>query len=69
MHHKIVKKMKQIITSNAALLEVLESHGINIECDRQMRMVISDKHADAIPDIIAECAPAAFMDYIIKDID
>ena len=57
--------MKQIITDNAELLEVLTSNGINIICSDDMRMMITDTDATRIDAIIAEKAPAAFADYVI----
>ena len=57
--------MKQIITDNAELLEVLTSNGINIICNDNMEMIITDADAARIDAIIAEKAPAAFADYVI----
>ena len=57
--------MKQIITDNAELLEVLTSNGINIICNDNMEMMITDADAARIDAIIAEKAPAAFADYVI----
>ena len=57
--------MKQIITDNAELLEVLTSNGINIICNDNMEMMITDADAIRIDAIVAEKAPAAFADYVI----
>ena len=57
--------MKQILTDNAELLEVLEANGINIICSDDMRMLITDTDAMRIDAIVKEKAPAAFADYII----
>ena len=57
--------MKQIITDNAELLEVLEANGINIICNDNMEMMITDADAIRIDAIVAEKAPAAFADYVI----
>ena len=57
--------MKQIITDNAELLEVLEANGINIICNDNMEMMITYTDAIRIDAIIAEKAPAAFADYVI----
>ena len=57
--------MKQIITDNAELLEVLEANGINIICNDNMEMMITDKDAIRIDAIVTEKAPAAFADYVI----
>ena len=57
--------MKEIVTDNAELLEVLEANGINIICSDDMRMLVTDTDAMRIDSIVAEKAPAAFADYII----
>ena len=57
--------MKQIVTDNAELLEVLEANGINIICSDDMKMMVTDTDASHIDAIVAEKAPAAFADYII----
>ena len=57
--------MKQIVTDNTELLEVLVSNGINIICDDDMQMMVTDTDAARIDAIVAEKAPAAFADYVI----
>ena len=57
--------MKEIVTDNAELLEVLEANGINIICSDDRRMLVTDTDAMRIDAIVAEKAPAAFADYII----
>ena len=57
--------MKQIITDNTELLEVLEANGINIICNDEMQMMITDTDSTRIDAIVAEKAPAAFADYVI----
>ena len=57
--------MKEIVTDNAELLEVLEANGINIICSDDMRMLVTDTDAMRIDAIVTEKAPAAFADYII----
>ena len=57
--------MKQIITDNAELLEVLAAKGINIICSDDMKMMVADADAIRIDAIVAEKAPAAFADYVI----
>ena len=59
------KAMKEIVTDNAELLEVLEANGINIICSDDMRMMVTDADAIRIDAIVAEKAPAAFADYVI----
>lgn len=57
--------MKQIVTDNAELLEVLEANGINIICSDDMKMMITDTDAIRVDAIVTEKAPAAFADYVI----
>ena len=57
--------MKQIITDNTELIEVLASNGINIICSDDMKMLGTDADAIRIDAIVAEKAPAAFADYVI----
>ena len=57
--------MKEIITDNAELLEVLTSNGINIICSDDMKMMRTDADAIRIDAIVTEKAPAAFADYVI----
>ena len=57
--------MKQIITDNTELLEVLEANGINIICNDNMEMMITDADVSRIDAIVAKKAPAAFADYVI----
>ena len=58
--------MKAISTSNSELLEVLEANGVNIICNAEIQMTISDEDAARIPAIIDELAPAAAYDYTIE---
>ena len=57
--------MKTIYTENSELIEVLAANGINIICNDQMEMVISDIDAIRIDGIVSKCAPAAFADYVV----
>ena len=57
--------MKEIVTDNAELLEILEANGINIICNDEMQMMVTDADAIRIDAIVAEKAPAAFADYVI----
>ena len=64
----VIKKqtrMKQIVTDNTELLEVLASNGISIICNDNMKMMITGADAIRIDAIVAEKAPAAFADYVI----
>ena len=62
---KLQSNMKQIITDNAELLEVLTANGINIICNDDMEMMVTDADAARIDAIVTEKAPAAFADYVI----
>lgn len=59
--------MKTIYTDNTALLEVLTENGINIICNDQMEMTISDEDASRITEIVEKFAPAAVNDYTIEE--
>ena len=60
--------MKQIITNNNELLEVLVENGINIICDDQMRMTLSEEDAERLDKMVEEFAPAAACDYTVEEI-
>ena len=64
-NNKNNKAMKEIVTDNAELLEILVDNGINIICSDDMRMMVTDTDAKRIYAIVAEKAPAAFADYVI----
>ena len=57
--------MKTIYTDNSKLIEVLVANGINITCNSQMEMAVSDEDATKIDAIVARYAPAAFSDYVV----
>lgn len=57
--------MKTIYTDNSKLIEVLAANGINITCNKQMEMAVSDEDAIKIDAIVARYAPAAFSDYVV----
>ena len=50
--------MKTIYTDNSKLLEILVANGINIICNSQMEMVVSDTDAIKIDAIVAIVAPS-----------
>ena len=58
--------MKRIITDNQELLEVLIENGINITCDENMNMVLTDEDAERLDSVVEEFAPAAACDYVIE---
>ena len=60
--------MKQIITNNSELLEVLVENGISITCDGLMRMTLSDEDAERLDKVVEESAPAAAGDYTVEEI-
>ena len=57
--------MKTIYTENSELKEILVTKGINIVCNNQIEMVVSDADAIKIDAIVAKYAPAAFSDYMV----
>ena len=57
--------MKTIYTDNSKLIEGLVANGINITCNKQMEMAVSDEDAIKIDAIVARYAPAAFSDYVV----
>ena len=57
--------MKTIYTDNRELIEVLVANGINITCNSQMEISVSDEDATKIDAIVARYAPAAFSDYVV----
>ena len=59
--------MKTIWFNNEALKEVLAEQGIEMMCDENMNIVISDEDAERIPALVEEFAPAAASDYGIED--
>ena len=58
--------MKQIISNNSELLEILAENGVNITCNEQMQVVVSDNDEKKIESIVKEIAPAAAYDYTIE---
>ena len=58
--------MKKIYTDNQELLEVLAEKGIEIICDENMEMILTDEDAGKVKDIVNEFAPAARDDYFIE---
>lgn len=59
--------MKKINTDNQELLEILAEKGIEIICDENMEMILTDADAEKIEDIVEEFAPAARDDYFISE--
>ena len=60
--------MKKIITSNETLLEILTDCGINLQCDDNMDVIMTDEDARKVADIVEEYAPAAEFDYTIENL-
>lgn len=60
--------MKKIQTSNNELLEILADNGIEMICNEDMEIVISDEDAVRIGELVNKVAPAAYFDYIIESI-
>ena len=55
--------MKTIWINNDALLEILTEQGIELICNENMDINVSEEDAARIPAIVAEYAPAAEFDY------
>lgn len=64
-----VIKMKTLYCKNSELLEILENNGIEMICNENMQIEISDEDAEKIDSIVNELAPAASGDYAIEDIE
>lgn len=58
--------MKKIHFNNPALAELLENNGINLICNENMDITISDEDAERVADIIKEFAPYGISDYFIE---
>lgn len=58
--------MKRINIDNKELLEVLVENGINITCDENMNMVLTDEDAERLDSVVEEFAPAAACDYFLS---
>ena len=61
--------MKILYCNNREVLEILENNGINMICNENMQIEISDEDSEKIDSIVNELAPAAFGDYVIEDIE
>lgn len=61
--------MKTLYCNNRELLDILENNGINMICNENMQIEISDEDSEKIDSIVNELAPAAFGDYVIEDIE
>ena len=61
--------MKTLYCKNSELLEILENNGIEMICNENMQIEISDKKKKKIDSIVNELAPAASGDYAIEDIE
>ena len=60
--------MKTLYCENSELLEILENNGIEMICNENMEIVISDEDAMRIATIVEDFAPFASGDYAIEDI-
>lgn len=59
--------MKKYYSSNEELNEILVNNGIELNCNEDMEIVISDDDAARIPEIVREQAEAAINDYSIEE--
>lgn len=60
--------MKTLYCTNSELLDILVANGINLVCNENMQIVVSEEDANKIETIVEELAPAALQDYVIEDI-
>ena len=58
--------MRKLYTDNNSLLDVLYEHGINVACNDDMEIIVSDDDASKIGDIVDRYAPWAAYDYNIE---
>ena len=58
--------MRKLYTDNNALIDVLYEHGINVTCNEDMEMIVSDEDASKIGDIVDRYAPWEAYDYTIE---
>ena len=58
--------MRKLYTDNNSLLDVLYEHGINVACNDDMEIIVSDEDASKIGDIVDRYAPWAAYDYTIE---
>lgn len=59
--------MKTIWINNDALKEVLVENGIELICNENMQIQVSEEDAERIQTIVEEFAPAASEDYGFDD--
>lgn len=59
--------MKILYCNNSELLEIFESNNIEMICNEDMQIEISDEDAGRIGAIIDKFSPAASGDYSIED--
>ena len=52
-----------------SIYKILENNGIEMICNENMQIEISDEDAEKIDSIVNELAPAASGDYAIEDIE
>ena len=57
--------MYQIITSNTELISILCENGLNISCDKEMRLIMNNEDANKVLHLVKSFAPAAIHDYLI----
>lgn len=64
IHFKNARKYEK---DNDKLLDILTDNGINLQCDENMNIVISDEDARKVEDIVEKDAPAAEFDYTLEE--
>lgn len=63
-----LRDMKKIWFNNPALADLLADNGINLICNENMEIVITEEDAERIPNIIEELALYAKEDFGIEEI-
>ena len=58
--------MRKLYTDNNSILDVLYEHGINVTCNDDMEIIVSNYDASKIGDIVDRYAPWAAYDYTIE---
>jgi hypothetical protein len=65
---KKIKNMKKFFSANDALVELLNEQ-IEMTCNADMEIIVSDEDAERIAEIVATLAPASINDYTIEDVE
>lgn len=61
--------MRKFHSDNEMLMQTLIDKGIELTCNENMEIIISDEDADRIMDMVPALCPAAMGDYSIEPLD